>query len=171
MIFTSALKCKKNPPPTIIDTTEKLPPATQEGKNTCGFLLNSKVWIPKGNNGRKNLSWYYDPGLNNGSFNLTGYRYEKAGDSNFTDFVLSLNNFKVGNYKLNIDSSKGAEYGNSINYCFYRWRDTIINHNSFVNITKFDTQNRIIAGTFEYTLYKPGCDTVRITQGRFDVKY
>ena len=171
MIFTSSLKCKKNPPPLIIDNTEKLPPATQEGKNTCGFLLNGKVWVPKGNSGRSNPRWYFDPGLNNGSFNLVGTRTENIGDTSFTGFSLSFNNFSAGYYRINIDSSKAGVFTNSKNYCSYWWLDTIKNHNSFVNITKFDTQNRIIAGTFEFTLYKPGCDTVRITQGRFDVKY
>lgn len=74
-------------------------------------------------------------------------------------------------YKLNIDSNRVGQFSYFNIFCSFRWTDTIQNHNSFVNITKFDTQNRIIAGTFEYTLYKPGCDTVRITQGRFDVKY
>jgi hypothetical protein len=26
----------------------------------------------------------------------------------------------------------------------------------------------IISGTFDFVLAKPGCDTVRVTQGRFD---
>ncbi len=69
-VFSASLKCKKTPAPPPLSTTEQLPPATQEGKNTFGFLLNGKVWVPKGNSGSSNPSWYYDAGLNNGSFNM-----------------------------------------------------------------------------------------------------
>ena len=35
---------------------------------------------------------------------------------------------------------------------------------------RLDLSAGIIAGTFAFTLYKPGCDSVRVTQGRFDKK-
>lgn len=170
-IFSASLKCKKTPATPPISNTEQLPDATQEGKNTCGFLINGKVWIPKGSSGlNSNMSWYYDAGLNGGSFNLVGRRY--VTNENFTGFSISMNGFnKSGFYELNKDSSKAGRFANPDIYCSYWWSDTIKNHNSFVTISKFDIQNRIIAGTFEFTLYKPGCDTVRITQGRFDIKY
>jgi hypothetical protein len=41
-------------------------------------------------------------------------------------------------------------------------------HKGTLTITRLDLQAGIISGTFEFTLAKPGCDTVRITQGRFD---
>ena len=37
-------------------------------------------------------------------------------------------------------------------------------------ITRLDRAAGIISGTFAFTLAKPGCDTVRVTQGRFDKK-
>ncbi len=41
--------CKKD----STNTTDVpgLPPATQIGANTFGFLLNGQPWVPKGNNG------------------------------------------------------------------------------------------------------------------------
>lgn len=33
--------CKKDPIKNAV-----LPPATQEGKNTVGFTINSEVWVP-----------------------------------------------------------------------------------------------------------------------------
>ncbi len=45
-----------------------LPAATQEGKNTLGFILNGKPWTPKGFNGTANLSLYYDPIYSGGVF-------------------------------------------------------------------------------------------------------
>ena len=41
-------------------------------------------------------------------------------------------------------------------------------HKGTLTITRLDLQAGIISGTFAFTLAKPGCDTVRVTQGRFD---
>ncbi len=43
-----------------------LPAATQEGKNTFGFLLNGQPWPPHGFNGTANLSLYYDAAIAGG---------------------------------------------------------------------------------------------------------
>jgi len=41
-----------------------------------------------------------------------------------------------------------------------------------VELVKFDGVRRIAAGRFAFTLYEPGgCDTLRVTNGRFDVKF
>ncbi|UOQ73225.1 hypothetical protein [Hymenobacter cellulosilyticus] len=37
-----------------------------------------------------------------------------------------------------------------------------------LTITRLDLTAGIISGTFSFTLYKPGCDTIRVTNGRFD---
>ncbi len=37
-----------------------------------------------------------------------------------------------------------------------------------LTITRLDLQAGIISGTFSFTLYKPGCDSVCVTDGRFD---
>jgi hypothetical protein len=42
---------------------------------------------------------------------------------------------------------------------------------SVLNITKLDTVNQIISGTFNTTLYDPKGDSVVISDGRFDVMY
>ena len=41
-----------------------------------------------------------------------------------------------------------------------------------VELVKFDGVRRVAAGRFAFTLYEPGgCDTLRVTNGRFDVKF
>jgi flagellar basal body rod protein FlgG len=41
-----------------------------------------------------------------------------------------------------------------------------------VTLTKFDGPNRIASGRFAFTLYEPGgCDSLKVTNGRFDVKF
>ena len=50
---------------------------------------------------------------------------------------------------------------NTTDNCFMR---------GVVYIQRYDLTNRIFSGTFEFTLFDPAtsCDTIRITQGRFD---
>ena len=42
---------------------------------------------------------------------------------------------------------------------------------STASIEALDIANRIISGTFNFKAIKPGCDTVRISDGRFDIKF
>lgn len=165
LILSSSTNCKKNNP------ESGLPPATQEGKNTCGFLLNGKVWLPRGDNGYANLVCDYDETFIGGAFNITGYRYEPNKRSFFGVTGRDITN--TGIYKLNISPDKKGDISIDANskYCIYEWYDTIPNHNAYLNITKLDKVKRIVSGTFEFALIKPGCEEVRITQGRFDMKF
>lgn len=164
-VIITGTNCKKNNP------EAGLPPATQEGKNTCGFLVNGKVWTPRGDNGYPNLICVYDETFMGGAFNINGYSYE----SDFrTSFVVSGRDIKnTGIYKLNLNIDQSVRFStyDYTNYCAYEWYDTIPNHNAFLNITKLDKVNRIVSGTFEFALIKPGCNPVRITKGRFDMKF
>lgn len=168
IVIITGTNCKKNNP------EAGLPPATQEGKNTCGFLVNGKIWTPRGDNGYPNLSCSYDETYNGGTLGLSGYRYENNSTTS-THFVVGGNNLSsVGIYKLNLSSNQEGRYSIAIRptgSCFYEWYDTVPNHNAFLNITKLDKVNRIVSGTFEFALVKPGCDTIRITKGRFDMKF
>lgn len=51
----------------------------------------------------------------------------------------------------------------------------INNASNAINITKIDTVNQIISGTFKFTLYGPygpaNGDSVVVTDGRFDVTF
>ena len=38
-------------------------------------------------------------------------------------------------------------------------------------ITKLDIPNRIISGTFDFRAVRPNCDTLRVSDGRFDIKF
>ena len=164
LILTGSSNCKKGGL-----FGEKLPAATQEGKNTCGFLVNGKVWLPRGDNGYPNLSCSYDETYMGGAFNINGYRYEPNSTTS-TGFVVAGNNItNVGLYKLNLSETKIGRYDIAMRPSGSY--DTIPNHNAFLHITKLDKQKRIVSGTFEFSLIKPNCQEIRITQGRFDMKY
>jgi hypothetical protein len=126
----------------------------------------------EGDNGYPNLNCFYDETYNGGTFGINGYRYE-PGASNSTGFAIGGNNItSIGMYKLNMTSIAVAKYFGASGQCIiYNWFDTIPNHNAYLNISKLDKQKRIVSGTFEFALMLSGCETIRITQGRFDMKY
>ena len=159
-------QCKqKGPTP-----EEQLPPATQTGANTFGCLVNGQVWTPKGNNGSSNYTVSYDPAFRNGTLNVATYRYLGSGATDLQSMVLYSDSLKTtGRYALNKpgrqeglfhDFQTGCEYsGHGRNY-----------GRGVLTITRLDAQAGIISGTFAFTLYLPGYDSLRVTQGRFDKK-
>ncbi len=161
------LGCKKNDP----DPLSQLPPATQTGANTFGCLVNGQPWTPRGFDGRSNYSINYDQGLNGGLFALQTYRY--ADDSKyFQDISLDvISNFKIGTYFFRSPQRTRAAFQDGKTNCYWNNRDSATTYRrGTLTITRLDKQAGIIAGTFAFTLYKPGCDSVRVTQGRFDKK-
>lgn len=56
-LFTA---CKKTVTPIPTPIVEQLPPATQEGKNTFGCLINGNVWVPYKTDFSRKLEVWYD---------------------------------------------------------------------------------------------------------------
>ena len=155
---------KKNDP----DPIDQLPPATQTGANTFGCLVNGQPWTPKGYNGTGNYSVYYDPNYRKGTLNVATYRYESEKDDSRQDIIIfsdSLTN--VGKYPLTVlNHQEALFYGNS-NQCDFQQNGRHYRRGT-LTITRLDLKAGIISGTFDFVLAKPGCDTIKVTQGRFD---
>ncbi|WP_201977508.1 DUF6252 family protein [Hymenobacter rubidus] len=166
LLLTQCSKCKKDDPAPI----DQLPPATQTGANTVGCLLNGQPWAPVGNGTSQSFQVNYDPTLSNGVFDLRAYKYN--GGSNGDQYiVLFLNPFQsAGTYDLSNSSVTNVTFNNPQTGCYYNSRDSGVYCRGQLIITLLDTKAHIIAGTFEFTLAKPGCDTLKFTQGRFDKK-
>lgn len=79
IVLSAGCKCKKD----VTNPKEQLPSATENGANTLGFLLNGEVWVPKGFNGTKNLSWYYDPDYSDGDLSIKAYRIFSDDDEQY----------------------------------------------------------------------------------------
>lgn len=159
-------QCKKNDP----DPVDQLPPATQTGAGTFGCLVNGQAWTPRGNNGFSNYSVSYDPSYHHGTLNVSTYRYiGKEADNYQTIGFFSDSLRGVGSYPLTIIGHQEAVFIDHVTGCKFQSRDTHYRRGT-LTITRLDLRAGIIAGTFAFTLYKPGCDSIRVTNGRFDCK-
>ena len=153
-----------------LDPVDQLPPATQTGANTVGCLLNGQPWTPVGNGTSKNFFIDYDPTLGKGVFALSAERY-LADFPRDESLVIFANPFKnAGTYNLGDPLVTRAGFNSPQCSCYYNSRDAGTYCKGTLTITRLDNQARIISGTFEFMLAKPGCDTIKVTQGRFDKK-
>ncbi len=159
-------QCKKKDP----TPEEQLPPATQTGTGTFGCLVNGQAWTPKGSDGTSNYSIYYDPSYAQGILSVAVYRYGEKDNDKQTMGIYSDSIKGEGVYVLNKPSRRGASFKDRLTGCDYNNRDPGIFHKCVLTITRLDKQAGIVSGTFWFTLYKAGCDSVRVTDGRFDRK-
>jgi len=149
-----------------------LPPTTQTGANTLGFTLNGQPWTPQGQVGlAANLAINVDFGYNKGIFIINVYRYISGFQEPFTIGIRdSLNFLQIPvTVPLNKTSLYSMTYTNK--QCDFFNQDNNVQSSGSMTITKLDKINKIIAGTFTATLSKQSCDTIKITDGRFDMKF
>lgn len=175
-IAIASIQCRKNKADATPKTElEKLSPITQIGANTFGCLVNGIAWLPNGTkpqNGGLNIQVYVDPTFQGGAFAISGYKYND-GSLNFLDFSVSgclssgiystLNNILIVQYSKLVSSTHCLIASNA---------QAIQLKTGILNITKYDLTNQIYSGTFEATLFNANTcsDTIKITNGRFDVK-
>ena len=166
--------CKKDP-----TKNAKLPPITQEGKNTVGFTIDGEVWVP-----------YYKCRFMGNPCGEISARY---GESNgAAEHSLDFQTLRQKNNKLSAltVSSSGtgsiASVGNKTDSVFINYDDEkLSNDGYFVGpmtgskfiITSIDFQKQIISGEFEFVLREiknSGTVTdnfITLKDGRFDFKF
>lgn len=144
-----------------------LPPATQTGQRTFGCLVNGKAWNLNGNplNGPLFTTTYRNALLHlsaTGALDsLTSSGLRVGGSIGITVDKITA----PGKYLLATRDSSYAGYNNVTTSCTY-YTDAM--HPATVIITKLDLVNRIVSGTFAFTLETPACGKVTVTDGRFD---
>ena len=179
-------KCQKKEEPEPVLT---LPPITQSGANTFGFVVDGRVWITYGH------VCYYGLGGCASNELLADYDYRSSRRGFYVNtrldtpkrnetFYLELDSLvRVGKYPTTTyvvpSPTRRAirsfgltlNAGDRVNETSYG--SFLKSGKAAITITKFDTVQRIIAGTFEGTLRQNNDSTklVHITDGRFDVKY
>jgi hypothetical protein len=160
------LGCKPEPPVDPCAPKTILPPATQVGANTLGCLINGQVWVAHTcdpNLTSVHADWSQD------GFTLSGARKNGAGTTQILSFTIDSMNH-IGSYTIGPMASTGwARFTNYSANCYYS-SDSAATGGELM-LTKLDRTNYIISGTFEAILYSPTCgDTLRVTDGRFDVR-
>ena len=145
-------------------------PATQTGANTFGCLVNGQPWTPQGNDGSSNYTVSYDRTYHDGTLGVAAYRIWNNSQRIQTIGVNSDSIKNVGRYRFKTLGRHGAAFGDHQTGCRYYSQDSATSCRGYLTISRLDLQAGVVSGTFEFTLAKPGCDTVRVTQGRFDRK-
>jgi hypothetical protein len=159
--FSSCQLFSGNEPQTEL---EKLPPITQEGKNTFGCLVNGKAFVV---NSTSQLTAIYQ-----GRILIISGEIDRSDIDKGISFAVYDEPPSIASYNLRdtIKTSSGysdfSNYPNS--YCQYESRNTL---NGELIIDYFDTVRFIISGRFNMTTKVSNCDTIRITDGRFDIQY
>jgi hypothetical protein len=156
------------------DTEPTLPPATQTGAETFGCLVNGKVFVARGGGNYPGLTKDYDGGLSIVGIQTTNGNWD-ASTVVGHQTVRGVGKYTNSNPRYFRHSDKNriaGGYGND---------GKNVPISSELIITKFergeDKPNNlrwlIVSGTFEAVLTADDnpLDTIRITQGRFDVKF
>lgn len=150
-------------------TKDKLPKATESGKNTFGCKIDGNVFLPS----EEGSSW-------------VGARPIIVSNSRFDGFVLRARKFSTSTstpvnvvialpYLITTGTYTLATFGYGeykLDYApngpIYRTNQT---YTGTVTITRCDTVNRIYSGTFSFkALDENTTKIVNVTDGRFDVK-
>lgn len=168
--------CKKHVVPPV-DQLSLLPPATQTGARTFGCLVNGRAFVPK------NRSFLEGPIMQcNYIYTSGGFYFDVSGgndNSNGTPVSILIQTdslaIKEGQtLPLTGYATAGEASGtyitsaSSVSPLLYFHTNS--NVGGQVSITHMDTIKQIVSGTFYFTAVTNG-DTVKITNGRFDMPY
>jgi len=165
ILILLTVQCKKSTP------EDQLPPITTTGANTFGCKVNGNVWLP--GHATWSISWdgpkenklVVDENIQNYGMNGTQIfaNYFQSNATTALDLDLrGINN--TGTYHL--EYYRIAYFDMNTAYGPF---DTF----AIVNISRCDTIQKIVSGTFSFIGYTDSTRTksVTITDGRFDVHY
>jgi len=161
MVLLAGCEGCKIEEPRPLTELDKLPPPTQEGKNTFGCLVNDTAWVTKTS---IDAVAVYQQGI----LQIFGNRYNP-----FETVSLVLNDdssiIQADTYSLTQIPIYTADafFEREID-CDYEPENTL---SGSVTITKLDRLNYIVSGLFEFKTVTQSCDTLKVTNGRFDIRY
>ena len=162
ILLFSCIACKKHKQPEA-DNPYGLPNATEEGKRTFACRINGQNFVAFNDNDHLAAT------LNSDTLIIGG----RPKSSSFQTILLQLNAKIIeGNaYAMNKATGEGKYFSDSL--C----TGLLGNIYSFdalsgsIQVTKFDPLHKILSGEFNLLIPVANCDTLNITDGRFDVRY
>jgi len=141
-----------------IPPSNTLPPITQTGANTFGCKVNGQVWLPS------TPAW-----VDYTSSKLTMQAISTIRPASNVTIVLYKTVKSTGVFQIGSLTSEITECSFRNGSVFF-YTDTI--NNGQINISRLDTINSIISGTFWFDARnKTTGEVVHVTEGRFDNKY
>lgn len=153
-----------------------LPDETQTGAGTFGAKINGENWGPLKAGILPTAPILEASFAGNNSVIIHARNFSRTPIE--TEMEIFLKNVTApGIYPLNQTTSKSPNQ--SASYAYYVKRNLNVEDEWItgsaatgqVEVTKIDTANRIIAGTFQFTANaKYGSAPITVTEGRFDVK-
>jgi len=150
---------------------ETLPPATHSGANTFACRVNGQVWL-YGTRYAINPSQIEPLAVQIGGGRLFILANRQKEGEQPSAIKISFCGFRgLGEYDLFFPSQSRCGEVYYVNDVTHKYYDADSTSNSILTVTHYDTVSRIIAGRFQFTgIAAPG-DTVRVTDGRFDLKF
>jgi hypothetical protein len=151
--------CKEENEP--IPEIEKLPAATHTGAQTFGCLVDGNAWVVQGDVG---ITAVYQEGI----LNIIAREENKDVDRLISMTVLH-DNLEPRTYEITIFPVGRVILQEFLKDCLYEPTSEM---RGTLTVTHFDSAESIIAGTFEFEAYSFDCsETVKVSDGRFDLKY
>ena len=120
--------------------------------------------------GGSNIQLYVDPTFQGGAFYVTGHQYKNF-QSKITFGSGGCTTRGIFDISLPLQAIDYNRFFNTVNTCEFSSSDFRSFRKGLFNITRYDLTNGIFSGTFEFLIKSQVCgDTIRVTDGRFDVK-
>ena len=176
LLLTQCSKCKLDNPTPLPpkDPLSVLPAETQTGAGTLGCLVNGNAYATVSSvQCRGDWQGARALGISGGANAGAVFGQEEFSVGLLLDGKLkSGESFDLVPFRQPLSPTLNEFAANAVagsKPCVYEG-DYI--KTGKVELLKFDGVARIASGRFAFTLYEPGgCDTLRVTQGRFDVKF
>ena len=189
LLFISTVTTQCSKTSTNPDDSNSLPPETQTGAGTFACKINGVVW--KYNNPdykfldtRPHTNWSFDPNNKGGDLEVVALKYYDPSSSNSYDEIILFGADSLNVFKEKILDKNSFNYGcryeiikptnkqcGDFNSAGINDTNRIFGNYGKITITRLDQSAKIISGTFNCTIIETGCDTLKITEGRFDIKY
>ncbi|QSE97856.1 DUF6252 family protein [Fulvivirga lutea] len=141
---------------------DQLPPLTTTGENTFGYLLNGETIVIASS---LNASAIYQ----GGGVQISSFFENEQVDHNIV--MILLDPIKINqSYDLTNLPEHKVQFidSRSDKKCLYDYSDTFMGS---IKLSNIDRTNFIISGQFEFSTVTQGCETVEVTDGRFDLQY
>ena len=173
MLFSLILSCCKNDDDQPQNPIDQLPPETQTGEQTIGCLVNGEAFVD--NTSFNNFYQFVD-----GEYYLV-INWDKDTFEGFKDGQIAISGIEIQEnqtYALNKSgyvngdyTGGGATFTNNLSDIYGQY-ETNSDYIGQIHFTRFDTENFIMSGTFEFEAQEIlSGETISITNGRFDLNF